>query len=183
MGGVSASVSPASSLNGRSAFALRVLRPASVIAILSALRRGAGDDAGVGVEREPGRQPVGRELHRPLAGAGDAVQERMAGPGPVDLRAVDARRGQGPATGSPARLSPPPPRQRSPSGWRPGMPAAMPMQSRASVMILPSVSRYGIEFVLTWCFRGDQGDIRVRHSDYYDHASQAIRTVHARVSL
>ena len=54
----------------------------------------AGDDAGLRVQREPGRQIVGREGHRPLAGGGNAVDEGVARAAAVNGGPVDARLGR-----------------------------------------------------------------------------------------
>jgi len=56
---------------------------------------GSGDDAGAWIESQRRGQPIGAELHRPLALAGDAVKKRVAGTGTVDRGAVETRRWAG----------------------------------------------------------------------------------------
>ncbi len=71
----------------------RALLATSVIRCCPAACQHAGENAGRCIERKPRGQRLDRELHRPLAGGGDAVEERTARPAAVDLWAVDSRLG------------------------------------------------------------------------------------------
>ena len=90
IGGVRASVSPQTILKGRCDLPCRVL--ARSVTRYSPLSATAPRMMPLGVQLQAGRQSLGGELHRPLAGGGNAIEERMLRATGIDGGPVDFRR-------------------------------------------------------------------------------------------
>ena len=72
--------------------ALRILRGEDDL-VVAALGNRTGEDLRRRIETQPFGEVLRRELHRPLAGDWQAVDDGMSGPDAVDRRTVDARGG------------------------------------------------------------------------------------------